>query len=60
MKLGLWFEPEMISPDSELYKIHPEWTLGDPSVELSVVRHQYVLDMTRPRSSTTLSRAWRR
>lgn len=48
MKLGLWFEPEMISPDSELYKIHPEWTLGDPSVELSVVRHQYVLDMTRP------------
>ena len=48
LKLGLWFEPEMISRDSELYRAHPDWVLADPSVEPSVGRHQYLLDMTRP------------
>ena len=48
MKLGLWFEPEMISRDSVLFETHPEWVLADPDVEPSVGRHQYLLDMTRP------------
>lgn len=48
LKLGLWFEPEMISRDSVLFETHPDWVLGDPDVELSVGRHQYLLDLTRP------------
>ena len=30
MKFGLWFEPEMISPDSDLYRAHPDWCLHIP------------------------------
>lgn len=51
LKLGLWFEPEMISEDSDLYRSHPDWVLGDPRWglrNLSIQRHQFVLDMTRP------------
>lgn len=48
MMLGLWFEPEMISRDSVLFATHPDWVLGDPDVGLSVGRHQYLLDLTRP------------
>lgn len=48
MKFGIWFEPEMISPDSELYREHPDWAIGVPGRENSMGRHQYVLDLTRP------------
>ncbi len=48
MKFGLWFEPEMISPDSDLYRAHPDWALHSEGRPLSVGRRQYVLDMTRP------------
>ncbi|MBW3087980.1 alpha-galactosidase [Bifidobacterium sp. 82T24] len=51
MGFGLWFEPEMISEDSDLYRTHPDWVLGDPRLPLhalGVQRCQYVLDMTRP------------
>ena len=47
LKFGIWFEPEMISPDSNLYRAHPEWTLCAPGREPSIGRHQYVLDMSR-------------
>ncbi|MDE6746743.1 MAG: alpha-galactosidase [Oscillospiraceae bacterium] len=44
MKFGIWFEPEMISPDSELYKKHPEWAIQIRGRELTMSREQYVLD----------------
>ena len=44
---GLWIEPEMVSPDSELYREHPDWVLGDPKRHLCRGRHQLVLDFSR-------------
>ena len=46
MQFGLWFEPEMISIDSELYRTHPEWMICPPHRKPSIGRHQYVLDFT--------------
>ncbi len=48
MKFGLWFEPEMISPESELYRRHPEWALSVPGRTPTLSRHQMVLDMANP------------
>lgn len=47
MEFGLWFEPEMVNPDSALYRAHPDWVLRAPGVEQVPSRHQYVLDLTR-------------
>ncbi|GIO15638.1 alpha-galactosidase [Cohnella xylanilytica] len=47
LKFGLWFEPEMISPDSELYRRHPDWCLHVPGRRRSEARWQLVLDYTR-------------
>ncbi|MBD5502418.1 MAG: alpha-galactosidase [Lachnospiraceae bacterium] len=47
MKFGIWFEPEMISPDSDLYKKHPDWAIAIPGRMGSLARNQYVLDLTR-------------
>lgn len=47
MKFGLWFEPEMISGASELYRKHPEWVLTVPGGNRSLGRNQMVLDMSR-------------
>ena len=47
MKFGLWFEPEMISPDSELYRAHPDWCLHVGDRKPALGRHQLVLDMSR-------------
>lgn len=47
LQFGLWFEPEMISKDSELYRTHPEWVLGDPDRNLCHSRNQYILDFSR-------------
>ncbi len=47
LQFGLWLEPEMISPDSDLYRAHPEWALADPGRGPMVARHQLVLDMGR-------------
>ncbi|WP_334117323.1 alpha-galactosidase [Ligilactobacillus sp.] len=44
---GLWFEPEMISYDSDLYRDHPEYLMHVPGREPSPSRNQYVLDLTR-------------
>ena len=47
MKFGLWVEPEMISPDSELYRAHPDWCIHAGDRSRIECRHQLVLDMTR-------------
>lgn len=47
MAFGIWFEPEMISEDSDLYSAHPDWALIIPGRKPIVSRDQLVLDMTR-------------
>ena len=47
MKFGLWFEPEMVSEDSELYRAHPEWAIKIPSRKPTRGRYQLVLDISR-------------
>ncbi|MFC4777413.1 alpha-galactosidase [Paenibacillus sp. GCM10023252] len=47
MEFGLWFEPEMISPESELYKAHPDWCLHVPDRRRTLSRNQLVLDVSR-------------
>lgn len=48
MKFGLWFEPEMVNEDSELYRKHPDWCLRVPNRAPSRSRHQLCLDLSRP------------
>ncbi len=47
MKFGLWFEPEMVNEDSELFRAHPDWALCKEGVEPMRSRQQLVLDFTR-------------
>lgn len=47
LKFGLWFEPEMISVDSNLYKKHPDYLIHVPGRKPSPARNQYVLDLGR-------------
>ncbi|PTV94264.1 alpha-galactosidase [Halanaerobium saccharolyticum] len=47
MDFGLWFEPEMISPDSDLYREHPEWAIQVPERKSSESRQQLILDLSR-------------
>ena len=47
LKFGIWYEPEMISPDSDLYRAHPDWCVHVPNREKSIARQQYVLDVSR-------------
>jgi alpha-galactosidase len=47
MEFGLWFEPEMVSVDSELYRKHPDWCLHVPNRRRSEGRNQLVLDLSR-------------
>ncbi|MEE0867026.1 MAG: alpha-galactosidase [Clostridia bacterium] len=47
MKFGLWFEPEMVSPDSDLYRAHPDWCIHSYNRTRSLSRHQLVLDLSR-------------
>ena len=47
MKFGLWFEPEMVNEDSDLYREHPDWALTDPDRKPVMGRDQLVLDMSR-------------
>ena len=48
MKFGIWIEPEMVNPDSDLYRAHPDWILHIPDRARSLCRHQCVLDFSRP------------
>lgn len=45
---GIWLEPEMVSPKSELFEAHPDWALGQAGREQILGRNQRVLDLTRP------------
>ena len=48
MKFGLWFEPEMVNPDSDLYRAHPDWAIQTPDEVPCTCRDQLMLDLTRP------------
>jgi alpha-galactosidase len=48
MDFGLWVEPEMVNPDSDLYRKHPEWVLNFPGRPRSEQRNQLVLNLARP------------
>lgn len=48
MKFGIWVEPEMVNPDSDLYRAHPEWIIRHPKIAPSCGRRQYVLDLSNP------------
>ncbi len=54
MEFGIWFEPEMINPDSDLYRAHPEWALQIDGRPMLTSRNQLVLDISRPEASDYL------
>lgn len=47
IQFGLWFEPEMVSPDSELYRSHPDWCIHVPGRMRTECRNQLILDLSR-------------
>lgn len=48
MEFGIWFEPEMVNPNSDLYRAHPDWVLKVDGRPLETGRNQLVLDIARP------------
>jgi alpha-galactosidase len=48
MDFGLWVEPEMVNPDSDLYRAHPDWVLNFPGRPRTEGRNQLVLNLARP------------
>ncbi|WP_313637117.1 alpha-galactosidase [Paenibacillus sp.] len=52
MDFGLWVEPEMVNPDSELYRSHPDWIYHFPNRESSLARNQLVLNLSKPEVKT--------
>ncbi|HEV2695068.1 MAG TPA: alpha-galactosidase, partial [Verrucomicrobiae bacterium] len=48
LRFGIWLEPEMVNPKSELFEKHPDWVIRQPKRELELQRNQLVLDLTRP------------
>ena len=49
VRFGIWVEPEMVNPKSELYEQHPEWIVKEPKREEHYFRNQLVLDLTNPK-----------
>ncbi|WDF57418.1 alpha-galactosidase [Mucilaginibacter sp. KACC 22063] len=49
VKFGIWVEPEMINPKSELYQKHPDWVVKDPKRDEYYFRNQLVLDLSNPK-----------
>jgi alpha-galactosidase len=47
LQFGLWVEPEMVSPDSDLYRAHPDWCIHVPDRSRSLGRNQLILDLSR-------------
>lgn len=47
LDFGFWIEPEMVNPDSDLYRAHPDWVLATPGRTRSLGRHQMVLDFSK-------------
>ena len=58
MAFGLWVEPEMVNPDSDLYRSHPEWVFQYPNREILTGRNQYVLNLTLPEVEDHLIRTF--
>jgi alpha-galactosidase len=52
LRFGIWIEPEMVNPKSELFEQHPDWAIRQPKRELELQRNQLVLDLTRPEVQT--------
>ncbi|PKQ18142.1 MAG: alpha-galactosidase, partial [Actinobacteria bacterium HGW-Actinobacteria-8] len=52
MQFGLWFEGEMVNPDSDLYRAHPDWILHVPGRVPPLARHQLVLNLANPAASS--------
>lgn len=48
MEFGLWIEPEMVSPNSDLYRAHPDWVLQLPHYDAIVARNQLILNLANP------------
>jgi len=48
LKFGIWIEPEMVNPKSDLFESHPDWVIRQPKRALELQRNQLVLDLTRP------------
>lgn len=63
VRFGLWVEPEMVNPKSELFEKHPDWVIRQPKRELNFSRNQLVLDLSNPKVRdwmfTTLSGIFR-
>lgn len=49
VKFGIWIEPEMVNPKSELYEKHPDWVIEQPNRETYYYRNQLVLDLSNPK-----------
>ncbi|TDW96868.1 alpha-galactosidase [Dinghuibacter silviterrae] len=49
LKFGIWIEPEMVNPKSELYEQHPDWVITAPHRPLDLQRNQLILDLSNPR-----------
>lgn len=49
VKFGIWIEPEMVNPKSELFEKHPDWVIMLPNRETYYFRHQLVLDLSNPK-----------
>lgn len=49
VKFGIWIEPEMVNPKSELYEKHPDWAIEQPNRDTYYYRNQLVLDMSNPK-----------
>ncbi|MCL4544523.1 MAG: alpha-galactosidase [Chloroflexi bacterium] len=47
MQFGLWVEPEMVNPDSDLYRTHPDWVIHFPNRSRTEARHQLILNLGR-------------
>ncbi len=47
MDFGLWIEPEMVNPDSDLYRAHPDWAIHFPTRQRTEMRHQLILNLAR-------------
>ncbi|PIH03799.1 hypothetical protein CS542_02125 [Pedobacter sp. IW39] len=49
VKFGIWIEPEMVNPKSDLYSKHPDWVVKQPGREEHYFRNQLVLDLSNPK-----------
>lgn len=49
IRFGIWLEPEMVNPKSELYEKHPDWVITQPGREINTSRNQMMLDLCNPK-----------